>query len=587
MKNFVVTVLAVIVALMLVAMAGFLGLALLTALSGSGESVPSKVLLELDLEQGMIEYRSPDPFAAFMNVEIPTLRELIDGLDRAADDRRVVGVIANIGAAPIGMAQAQELRDAILRFRQSGKPAVVFSETFGEVGPGNTAYYLATAFDEIYLQPSGDIGLTGLMYETPFLGGVMEKLSVEPEMGQRHEYKNAMNMYTETSFTEPHEEALAKVMYSQFGQMVRGIAEQRDLEEEQVRALVDEAPLLGSAALDAGLVDGMAYRDEVYAKMREQVGDRADLLFMHHYVDRAGSPYRKGDTIGLVYGVGQVVRGPSGYDPLTGSQFMGSDSVAANLRAAVDNKRVKAIVFRVDSPGGSYVASDAIWRETVRAREAGKPVIVSMGNVAGSGGYFVAMEAEKIVAQPGTITGSIGVLGGKMYTKEMWDKIGMAFDSVQAGRNADMWSGTYRYSETGRARLDAWLDRVYEDFTGKVAEGRDMPIEEVQQVAKGRIWSGEDALEIGLVDELGGIDTALRLAREAIGLEPDADIRVRVFPAEKTPLELLFDRPESSDARASVVRSIRRMQSLAREAERVGLVNEQPGVRMRDVPTAQ
>ena len=582
MKNFVVTVLAVIVALMILAGITLLGLTVISAMGQKG--VPSKVLLEVNFEQGLLEYQPSDPFSAFLNEEIPTLRGTVEALDRAADDKRVVGVIARVGAAPIGLAQAQELRDAIVRFRQSGKPAVAFSETFGEVGPGNTAYYLASAFDEIYLQPSGDIGLTGLMYETPFLAGVLEKLGVEPQMDHRYEYKNAMNTFTEKEFTEAHEEAIGKVMSSQFEQMVRGIAEQRGLSEDEVRDSVDASPLLGQEAVDHKLVDGLAYRDEVYAKLRERVGEKAKLLYLGPYRERAGSPYRRGERIALVYGVGAVVRGPSGYDPMTGNMFMGSDSVAAALRAAVDDSRVKAIVFRVDSPGGSYVASDTIWRETIRAREAGKPVIVSMGNVAGSGGYFVAMEADKIVAQPGTITGSIGVLGGKMVTNGMWDKIGLSWDSVHAGQNATMWSGTHPYTESGQERFQAWLDRVYEDFTGKVAAGRGRPLEEIQKVAKGRIWSGEDAMEVGLVDELGGLDTAFRLAREAIGLEPDEDIRIRVFPREQTPFEQLFgEKPDSSEGRASMLRTIRRLQSMIRTAERAGLRDDPPGIRMPDV----
>src|SRR5262249_6339295 len=269
---------------------------------------------------------------------------------------------------------------------------------------------------EIYLQPSGDIGLTGLIAENPFLRGTLEKLGVVPRLDHRHEYKNAMNLFTKRKFTPAHKEATAKLVGSIFGQMVRGVSEGRHLQEEQVRALVDRGPYLGQEAVEAKLVDGLAYRDEVYDKVKAKAGAGAKLLFLSEYLDRAGRPHEKGQTVALIYGVGGVSRGKDDFDPLTGGSTMGSDTVAAAFRDAVASKDVKAILFRVDSPGGSYVASDTIWRETVRAKKAGKPVIVSMGNVAASGGYFVAMAADKIVAEPATITASIGVLAGKMLT---------------------------------------------------------------------------------------------------------------------------------------------------------------------------
>ncbi|MFY0541252.1 signal peptide peptidase SppA [Nannocystis pusilla] len=269
------------------------------------------------------------------------------------------------------------------------------------------------------------------------------------------------------------------------------------------------------------------------AAVKARAGDGAELLWHDRYLERAGSPWARGTKIAVVYGLGPVQRGESSFDPLFREATMGSDTVGAALRAAVDDPEVKAIVFRVDSPGGSYVASDAIWRETVRAKQAGKPVIVSMGNVAGSGGYFVAMHATKIVAQPGTITGSIGVLGGKMLTRQLFERLGVTYDAIGSSANSDFFSDTHDYSAHGWQRFQAWLDRVYVDFTTKVAEGRGLPIEKVREVAKGRIWTGADAKELGLVDELGGWPVALRLAREAAGLDADADIQLEVFPEDK------------------------------------------------------
>jgi protease-4 len=272
---------------------------------------------------------------------------------------------------------------------------------------------------------------------------------------------------------------------------------------------------------------------------------------------------------------------------------MGADTVAGALRAAVEDKDVKAILFRVDSPGGSYVASDTIWREVVRARQAGKPVVVSMGNLAGSGGYFVAMAADKIVAEPGTITASIGVLGGKMLTSGLWDKIGLSWDEVHQGENATMFTGTHDYTPAEWGRFQAWLDRVYVDFTSKVAEGRRLPKEKVLEIAKGRIWSGQDAKNLGLVDELGGYDTALQLAKKAAGMAENDEVRILVYPRPKTLLQSLMDRrgAENSDREAvgqTLGKILEVVRPVARQLNAVGIreqdQNQDDGLRMRELP---
>jgi protease-4 len=280
--------------------------------------------------------------------------------------------------------------------------------------------------------------------------------------------------------------------------------------------------------------------------------------------------------VALVFGVGGVTRGKSHYDPVQGSQNMGSDTVAGAIRAAAEDKDVKAILFRVDSPGGSYVASDTIWREVVRARQAGKPVIVSMGNLAGSGGYFVAMAADKIVAEPGTITASIGVLGGKMLTSGLWDKVGLSWDEVHQGDNATMFTGTHDYTPAEWGRFQAWLDRVYVDFTSKVADGRKLPKERVLEIAKGRIWSGQDAKNLGLVDELGGYDTALKLAKKAAGVPEGDDVKIVVYPRPKTFLQSVIERrgADNSDREAvgqTLARILQEVQPVARQLEAAGI----------------
>ena len=541
--------------------------------------VPSRTLLEVNLEGGLLERLPDDPVSQIVLKGRPTLRSVVDALDKAGDDPKVVGLVATVGAGGLGMAQAQEVRDAVLAFRAKKKTAIAFSETFGEFGPGNGGYYLASAFDEIYLQPSGDIGLTGLLAQSPFLRGTLDKLGLVPRMDHRYEYKNAMNLFTEKKFTPAHKEATSKVLFSFFGQMVKGIAEGRKLGEDEVRALVDKGPYLGKEALDAKLVDGLAYRDEVYEKARAKAGKDAKLLFLSQYLERAGRPHDKGKTIALVYGVGGVSRGKDEYDPISGSFTMGSDTVAAAFRDAVEDKDVKAILFRVDSPGGSYVASDTIWRETVRAKKAGKPVVVSMGDVAGSGGYFVAMAADKIVAQPATITGSIGVLAGKILTGGLWDKIGLGWDEVHSSANARIWSTLSDYSPAEWARFQASLDRIYEDFTSKVADGRKLPKEKVLEIAKGRIWSGEDAKGLGLVDELGGLTTALRLAKKAANIPDTEDVKLQVFPRPKSPIEQLLGGPRenSEPAVAAIARALETARPLVRQLDALG-VRDKKGV---------
>ncbi|MGC8793660.1 MAG: signal peptide peptidase SppA, partial [Bryobacteraceae bacterium] len=514
-----------------------------------------------NMETALPEYVPDDPLARALFGERLTMRDVLDALARAADDGRVAGLIARVGAAPLGMAQVQELRDAVRRFREKKKFALAFAETLGEFGPGGNAYYLATAFDEIWLQPSGDVGLTGVLAEAFFLRGTLDKLGITPRLDHRYEYKNAMNIFTERKFTPAHKEATERVVKSFASQMVRGIAEGRGMSEHQVRALIDRGPLLGPEALEAKLVDGLAYREQVYDKVKERAGRGAKVLSLAEYLQRAGRPHTKGKTIALIYGVGGVQRGKSGFDPVFGEIVMGSDTVAAAFRAAARDKDVKAILFRIDSPGGSYVASDTIWQETVRARKAGKPVIVSMGDVAGSGGYFVAMAADKIVAQPGTITGSIGVLGGKMLTTGFWNKLGITWDEVHEGANATFWSGTSDYTPAQWARFQAWLDRIYDDFTNKVAEGRRLPKQRVLEIAKGRIWTGEDAKALGLVDELGGFETALRLAKQAAGIPEKEEVRLKLFPPKKSLLEVIVERiqgAEPDEQQESSVAALRR-----------------------------
>jgi protease-4 len=420
------------------------------------------------------------------------------------------------------------------------------------------------------------VGLTGIIMESPFVKGTLGKLGITFHGDHRYEYKASLNFYTESKYTDAHKEEMTAIMSSWFKQMKDGICEARQIAPEKFQAVVDAGPYLGKEAVAAKLVDAIAYRDEVYGDVKSKAGDGAQLLYLDKYLSRAGRPHDHGRTIALVFGVGAVTRGKSDYDPVQGSQNMGSDTVAGAIRAAVDDKDVKAILFRVDSPGGSYVASDTIWREVVRARQAGKPVIVSMGNLAGSGGYFVAMAADKIVAEPGTITASIGVLGGKMLTSGLWDKVGLSWDEVHQGENATMFTGTQDYTPAEWARFEAWLDRVYVDFTSKVADGRKLSKDKVLEIAKGRIWSGQDAKNLGLVDELGGYDTALRLAKRAAGVREDEEVRIVEYPRPKGFLEseLGWRSPDNSEKESvgqAMARILELVQPVARQLDAAGI----------------
>jgi len=528
------------------------------------------IILSVDLTKGLAEGPHEDHLLRLLTGAEPTLRDVLDGIETASSDPRVKGLVARVGDDELGLGKIQELRDAIAAFRAKGKFAVAFADSFGEFGPGTRPYYLATAFDEIWLQPMGNVGLTGLYTEIPFLKGTLDLLGIAPQFDHREEFKTAMNSLTETKMTPPHREEVDALLASISGQVVRGIAAGRDLPESEVRTAVDRGPLLADEALQAKLVDHLGYRDEVIANARSRAGTGAELTSLTTYLDRAGRPHREGATIALIYGTGLIQRSASSANPLAESNVMAATEISRAFRAAVRDAAVRAIIFRIDSPGGSVVASESIWREVVVARERGKPVIVSMGDVAGSGGYYVAAPADKIVAEPATLTGSIGVLAGKLVVSDLFQKLGLSTDSAQIGANAAMYSSTSDFSARAHSRLEAFLDETYKGFKDHVAAGRQMTQEAVEAVAKGRVWTGEDAKARGLIDELGGTDTALRLAREEAKLAPDAAVKLTVFPREKELLETILDRllgkgrdnEDSAAASGSIERSLKAVQPL-------------------------
>ncbi len=547
------------------------------------ESVPETGVMVIDFEQGVIESVPPDTLAGVLLGDQLQVRDLVDALDAAADDDRIRAVIARIGSGQ-PMAMTQEFRQAVQRFRASGKPAIAFAETIGEVGPGNTGYYLATAFDEIHLQESGDIGLIGLSVQSIFLRGMLERLGLDPRWDNRHEYKTAQNMIVEREYTDDHREVELAVAHSMYDQMIEDMAAGRDLDPADLRDLIDRGPFYGVEAIEVGLVDGLAFRDEVFAQMEERLGEPFETIGPRKYLKIHARPHTRGTGVALIYGDGSVVRGASGYDPITGLTFMGADTVTAAFREAIEDDDIEAIVLRVDSPGGSYVASDAIWRMTQLAREAGKPVVVTMSNVAASGGYYVAMGADRIIAQPGTITGSIGVLAGKLLTENFWEeRLGITWDRVETSDNASMYIGLEDYTEHGWARHQTWLDRVYDDFTSKAAAGRGMTQTALQELARGRIWTGRQALELGLIDDVGGFGEAWAAVRELLELDRDAALHVRGFPAELPWYQRLMEpdqEPAVSASLQAAVQMLEQVQPAARALRRAGVLDQPHALEM-------
>jgi protease-4 len=512
------------------------------------------LLLELDLTEPLAEPDPGDPLARLRQRGRRALRPTLRALHEAAEDRRVVGLVARVGGG-LTWAAMQELRLGVRAFAASGKPTVAWAESFGE---GSMAtYVLATTFGEIWLQPGGGLGPLGVGVETTFLGGALAKLGLEPQLEQRYEYKNAVDRLTRTEFTAPHRESLDALVGSIFEEAVAAVSEGRRLDPVRVRELVDTGALTATEAHDADLVDRLGYRDEVYAALRARValpdGPEADLLFADRWSPRAAKvaalrrrlPGRHPGQVALVEVRGAIASGRSRRG--ANGRQVGSDSVCAELRAATEDDQIAAVVLHVDSPGGSAVASDTIWREVTRVREAGKPVVVAMGDAAASGGYYVACPADVIVALPATLTGSIGVFGGKIVVSGLLDKVGVSTGTVQRGERALMYSARQGFSDDERHRLAVGIDTIYDDFVAKVARGRGRPVAEIEAVARGRVWTGADALKVGLVDRLGGLREAVEVARERAGLPADAPVRRAL---QVSPLARLTPARNSEDPRA-------------------------------------
>ena len=492
----------------------------------------STLVLRLSGDLGEVE---PGGLVGSLFEPPPTVRSVIEALRKAKVDRRVTSVIIRPTGSAALWGKVQEMRDAIVDFKSSKKPIVAFLE-FG----GEQELYLASACDKVFLMPTASLDLTGMANYELFLRGTLEKVGAYPDALHIGEYKTASNTFTEKTFTPAHREMAESLNRNLYEQLVRGLASGRDKTVEEMRRLIDHGPYLPEDAVRAGLVDDVAYEDELDDKV--QLG-KGSVKFIEHHdyrsVALSSLGLNRGPRIAVLYAVGIIGSGESNYDS-PGGEVVGSDTIVRYLRKVRADDSIKAIVLRIDSPGGSAIASDVIWRE-VQLTRATKPVIASMSDVAASGGYYIAMPANKIVAEPATLTGSIGVVMIKFVIDGTLKKMGMNLETVTAGRYADLYSPVRPFNPEERAKVLEQMQATYDTFVEKAAAGRNTTPEKIDAVGQGRVWTGMQAKGLGLVDELGGLDRAIALAKEQAKIAKEAEVELIVYPPKKSLYESLAD----------------------------------------------
>ena len=453
---------------------------------------------------------------AFLDVQMDEIERT---LKVAKLDREIAGALIKIGGGRYGIGRLQEIRDAILDFKASGKKVIGYMTN---CSTGN--YLLASVCDRVVLHPSGEVRLVGLRSETSFYKGILDKLGIRADLEHIGKYKSASDIFTREEMSNAHREVQNAILDDLYDQLTQSIAERRSWSQDDVKSLIDQGPFTAKQALMHGIVDQLAYRDELKDIAKDLSGKDCRLVKARQYLGIVEYEYDWEvplPKIAVITAEGMMMTGESFTDPFTGTRTMGSATIARAIRNVRKDSSVKAVVLRIDSGGGLVVAADTIWRELMRLKDV-KPLVVSMGDVAGSGGYYIAAPAEVIVAEPGTITGSIGVISGKYNLKGLYDKIGLHKEIIKRGKHADFYTDYGDYPAEEREIVHAQIQEIYDDFIGKVAEGRGMTREAVDQIGRGRIWTGKQAKEIGLVDELGGLNLALSIARrkaELVGKE--------------------------------------------------------------------
>ena len=497
-----------------------------------GPTVQAGSLLWLRVPDNLVE-RAPDDLLGQLVGRRETVGAVVETLRKAKVDARVEAVVLIPAMQPGLWGKVQEIRDAVLDFKTSGKPIVAYLEY-----SGGQQYYLATACDQIFLTPTSPLDLVGVASYELFFRGALDKVGAYPDMLHAGEFKTASNVYTETTFTPEHREMTESLNRDLYDQLVDGIAAGRTMTASAVEALIDQGPFLPEEAVRHGLVDGLAYEDELTDRLALADSELKRLSYAdYRRVNPRSLGLNRGPQIALVYAVGMITFGGSGTD-VTGSEVLGSETLVRAIRDARTDDSIQAIIMRIDSPGGAAIASDIIWRELTLARD-DKPIIASMSDVAASGGYYIAMPAHAIVAQPATLTGSIGVVGGKFALGGTFEKIGLDIETVADGKVADINSPVARYSDDARARLQQQIDAIYETFLDKAAQGRSMTRDAVHAVAQGRVWTGRQAKDLGLVDELGGLARAVTVAKERAGIGADVEVTLVPYPRPRSLFEVV------------------------------------------------
>lgn len=505
---------------------------------GGAPRIPSTAYLEIGLAGPLVEYPETNVLSTLFGAgRALSMHEIWMALRMAAVDDRIAAVLVRLGPLECDWAKCAEIRGALIDFRASGKKAYAYIEEAPEF---SKEYYLATACDRIVLHPLGWLGIPGIGGQIPFFKNALDKLGVRVEVQHVEEYKTAYSMFTEPRFTAAHKEMTESLLGDQFAHFIQAVAAARHKTEDEVRTLVDQAFFQGEEAVRAGLVDDLLYDDEVAALLRKdgRVIGRTTLE-AYALVDPASVGLNRGRKVALIYGAGPI------HDGESRAQTMGAETIVRRLRAARDDDAIAAVVFRIDSPGGSAVASDAIWREVMLCKRK-KPLVVSMSDLAGSGGYWIAMGASKIIAQPQTLTGSIGVLSLKIDASSLLEKLGVTSETVRFGKRSDIFTPFRGLDAEEKDLLKKQLVWIYDRFVAKAAEGRGLTPDAVRKIGRGRVWTGAQAKKIGLVDELGGLSLAIDTAKTLAGIPKSENVRLVVWPKRISFWAALFGRREAS-----------------------------------------
>jgi protease-4 len=516
-------------------------------LARTGRVAPNSVL-QIDLSGPIEEQPAFGFMGSLFGGNIVVMHNVLDAVDAAKTDSRIEGLVVKVYNPEARWAKLQEIRQHLIDFRSSGKPSLCLLG--GDFNP-NRDYFVSTGCSQIWIVPTAPLGITGLMTESTFYRGTFDKLKIVPEFLHIAEYKTAANQYMEKKYTPAHREMAESIMRSTYDQYVDGIAQGRKLETAQVATLLSTGPLTAKEALDAKLVDRLGYYDEVQKFFRDKAG-KWQPVDLGRYVKQLKN--EGGDKIAVVTATGDILIGESEWTPNTGF-IMGSDSVAADLRRARVDSSIKAIVFRVDSPGGSAVASDIIGREVALAAKE-KPVVVSMSDVAGSGGYWIAMSGTKILADGATLTGSIGVVLGKMNVSGLYDMVGLSTDHLQTSDNASTYSAQQNFTPAQRQKIESMMQSIYRDFCKGVADGRHLTVERVNEIGRGRVWTGAQGKDVGLVDEVGGLTRSIAVARNLSHIPDGSKVQLVYFPRERSFLENLLS-PDEKKTGANMLSHVR------------------------------